>query len=76
MKCIFILGKLSSKSCVACLLLFFKIFKVASNRKWTCRRFKTVLHDTVRSTVKAANKKIISFVSFENITFIYRAFQV
>ena len=29
-----------------------------------------------RSTVKAANKKIISFVSFENITFIYRAFQV
>ena len=29
-----------------------------------------------RSTVTAANKKFISFVSFENITFIYRAFQV
>ena len=29
-----------------------------------------------RSTVKAANKKFISFVSFETITFIYRAFQV
>ena len=29
-----------------------------------------------RSTVKAANRKFISFMSFENITFIYRAFQV
>ena len=26
------------------------IFKVASNRKWTCRRFKTALHDTVLHT--------------------------
>ena len=32
--------------------------------------------DTERSTVKAANKKFISFMSFENITFINRAFQV
>ena len=29
-----------------------------------------------RSTVKAANRKLISFMSFENITFIYRAFRV
>ena len=29
-----------------------------------------------RSTVKAANRKFISFMSFENITFIYRTFQV
>ena len=28
------------------------------------------------STVKAANRKLISFMSFENITFIYRTFQV
>ena len=40
---------LSGKTCVACLLLFCKIFKVASNRKWTCRRFKTVLNDKVLS---------------------------
>ena len=26
------------------------IFKVASNKKWTCRRFKNVLHDTVLHT--------------------------
>ena len=26
------------------------IFKVASNRKWTCRRFKTALHDTILNT--------------------------
>ena len=26
------------------------IFKVASNRKWTCRRFKNALHDTVVHT--------------------------
>ena len=26
------------------------IFKVASNRKWTCRRFKNALHDTVLHT--------------------------
>ena len=37
---------LPGKTCVARLLLFFKIFNVASNRKWTCRRIKTVLHDT------------------------------
>ena len=30
--------------------------------------------EQVRSTVKAANRKVISFMSFENITFIYRAF--
>ena len=30
----------------------------------------------VRGTVKTANRKFISFISFENITFIYRAFQV
>ena len=30
----------------------------------------------IRSTVKAANRKLISFMSFENITFIYRAFRV
>ena len=30
----------------------------------------------VRSTVKAANRKFISFISFENIAFIYRAFLV
>ena len=30
----------------------------------------------LRSTVKAANRKFISFMSFENITFIYRTFQV
>ena len=41
---------LPGKTCVACLLLFFKIFKVASDRKWTCRRFKTVLYDTVLHT--------------------------
>ena len=29
-----------------------------------------------RSTVKADNRKLISFMSFENITFIYRAFRV
>ena len=29
----------------------------------------------IRSTVKAANRKLISFMSFENITFIYRAFR-
>ena len=28
------------------------------------------------STVKAANRKFINFMSFENITFLYRAFQV
>ena len=27
-----------------------------------------------RSTVKAANRKFISFMSYENITFIYRFF--
>ena len=27
-----------------------KLFKVASNRKWTCRRFKNALHDTVLHT--------------------------
>ena len=41
---------LPGKTCVAFLLLFFKIFKVASNRMWTCRRFKNVLHDTVLHT--------------------------
>ena len=30
----------------------------------------------VSDTVKAANRKFISFMSFENITFIYRALQV
>ena len=29
-----------------------------------------------RSTVKAANRKLTSFMSFENITFTYRAFRV
>ena len=43
---------LPGKICVACLLLFFYIlvFKVASNRKWTCRRFKNTLNDTVLDT--------------------------
>ena len=40
----------------------------------TCQE--TLAHFSHRSTVKAANKKFISFVSFENITFIYRTFQV
>ena len=30
----------------------------------------------IRSTVKAANWKFVSFLSFENITFIYRSFQL
>ena len=42
--------KIPGKTCVACLLLFFLIFKVTSNRKWTCRRFKNALHDTVLHT--------------------------
>ena len=29
-----------------------------------------------RSTVKAPNRKFIKFMSFQNITFIFRAFQV
>ena len=29
-----------------------------------------------RGTVKAANRKFMRFMSFENITFMYRAFQV
>ena len=36
---------------------------------------KREIHEA-RSTVKAANRKFISFMSFENITFIYRTFQV
>ena len=35
-----------------------------------------LIRSKLRSTVKAANRKFISFMSFENITFIYRAFQV
>ena len=38
--------------------------------------FSIIINDKRRSTVKAANRKLISFMSFENITFIYRAFQV
>ena len=30
----------------------------------------------IRSTVKAANRKFVSFLSSESITFIYRAFQL
>ena len=49
-KLINLVDSLPGKTCVACLLLFFEIFKVVSNRKWTCRRFKTALHDTVLHT--------------------------
>ena len=46
----YLVVSLPGKTRVACPLLFFKIFKVASKRKWTCRRFKTALHDTVLHT--------------------------